>query len=248
MIPDLSKYQTEDHAPVDSFYCARQQILLVDALTSSWAGPGGGRRFFVTKNVGLFHTANQPPVVPDVMLALDVEFGTDYSLPENRSYFQWVIGKPPDLVIEMVSPTPGGEDTDKLQLYARIGVPYYAIFDPEHFLSPTELRVFARSGRRYRPIEPGLIEDLGLGLLVWEGTYGGDTARWMRWMDASGTLIPTGAERAAAAEQAADAAALRAKAAAQRADREKQRADELEVKLARYAAKLRDAGLSPNGE
>ncbi|HJZ94174.1 MAG TPA: hypothetical protein VKE40_25140 [Gemmataceae bacterium] len=108
MIPDLSKYQTEDHASVDGFCCARQQILLVDSLSSSWPGPGGGRRFVVTKNVGLFHTTNQLPVDPDVMLALDVEFGTDYSLPENRSYFHWVIGKPPDLVIEMVSRTPGG--------------------------------------------------------------------------------------------------------------------------------------------
>jgi hypothetical protein len=71
----------------------------------------------------------------------------------------------------------------------------------------------------------------------------------------TGTLIPTGAERATLAEQAADEIALRAKAAAQRADREKQRADhekqradELEAKLAHYAAKLRDAGLSPNRE
>ncbi|HJZ94175.1 MAG TPA: hypothetical protein VKE40_25145 [Gemmataceae bacterium] len=110
------------------------------------------------------------------------------------------------------------------------------------------LRVFARSGRRYRPIEHDLIEDLGLGLTVWEGTYGGDMARWLRWIDAAGILIPTGAERATAAEQMADEAARRAKAAAQRADREKLRADELEAKLARYAAKLRDAGLSPNGE
>lgn len=262
VVPDLSRYQTEDDTPVDSLYHARQQLLLVESLLAGWPGPGGGRRYYVTKNVGLFHTANRPPVVPDVMLALDVEFGSDRSLPENRSYFQWVVGKPPDVAIEIVSHTPGGEDTDKLQLYSRIGVPYYAIFDPAHHLIPDDLRLYARSGQRYRLVPPGLMEEIGLGLVVWDGVYGGEEGRWLRWTDAAGALIPTGAERANLAELAAEDMTLRAKAAVQRADREKQRAEaeklradtaeerarQLEEKLARYAARMRDAGLTPNGE
>ena len=35
----LSNYQTEDNAPVDSFFHALQQVLLVDQLASSWPGP-----------------------------------------------------------------------------------------------------------------------------------------------------------------------------------------------------------------
>ncbi len=262
VVPDLSRYVTQDDTPVESFYHARQQVLLVESLISSWSGPGGGRRFFVPKNVGFYHTANQPALVPDVLLALDVEFGTDYSLPENRSYFQWVIGKPPDLAIEVVSLTVGGEDTEKLRLYERVGVPYYAIFDPEHHLGPTELRVFGRVGRAYQAIAADHMTDLGLGLVVWEGTYAGETARWLRWIDANGVLIPTGAERAALAELAVEDMTLRAKAAVQRTDREKQRAEaekqradladdrirKLEEKIARYSAKLHDAGLNSNGE
>ena len=234
VVPDLSKYQTEDNAPVDSFFHAHQQVLLVEQLVSSWPGPGDGRPYLITKNVGLFHTVNSPPVVPDVMLSLDVEFGRDQALPQNRSYFLWVVGKPPDVAIEVVSQTPGGEDTEKLQLYARIGVPYYAIFDPFHYLIPEDLRLYAREGGKYRLMPSGIMEELGLGLSVWEGAYAGGNARWLRWTDAGGMQIPTGDERADQAQKRAESA--------------EQRVKQLEETLSRYTAKLRDAGLSPNGE
>lgn len=261
-VPDLSQYPTEDGAPVDNYFHASQQLLLVESLRSSWPGPDGGRPFLVTKNVGVYHTAKKPAVVPDVMLALDLEIGADQSLPENRTYFVWEVGRPPDVVIEIVSPTPGGEDTRKMDLYAQIGIPFYAIFDPERYLHREVLRVFVKDGRVYRPI-PGIpLGDLGLGLTVWEGNYDTDGAVWLRWTDAVGNLIPTGAEWARMAEQRAADEVLNAKAASQRADREKQRADaqtqraDAEVrraqamaeKLARFETRLRDAGLSTNGE
>jgi hypothetical protein len=145
-----------------------------------------------------------------------------------------VVGKPPDVVIEIVSPTPGGEDTEKLQLYARIGVPYYAIFDPAHYLIPEDLRVYAREGRTYRLLPTGIMRELGLGLATWDGRYAGEDGRWVRWTDANGVLIPTGQERAEAQQRRAEVAEHRAR--------------EMEEKLARYAAKLKDAGLTPNGE
>jgi len=249
VVPDLSKYRTEDDTPVDSFFHAHQQVLLVEQLASSWPGPGDGRPFLITKNVGLFHTANRPAVVPDVMLALDVEFHRDQSRPENRSYFLWVVGKPPDVAIEIVSPTPGGETTEKLQLYARIGIPYYAIFDPEHHQIPEDLRLYEREGRRYRPLSTGILPELGLGLTVWDGTYAGaEPGRWLRWTDANGVLIPTGLERAEAEARRAEAEGRRAEAEHRRAEAAEARARELEERLARYAAKLKDAGLNANGD
>jgi Uma2 family endonuclease len=245
VIPDLSKYKTEDNAPVDSFFHAYQQVLLVEQLTSSWPGPADGRPYMITKNVGLFHTARQPAVVPDVMLSLDVEFGRDQSLPENRSYFLWVVGKPPDVVIEIISPTHGGELTDKMQLYARIGIPYYAVFDPEHHQIPEDIRLYAREGRTYHLAPDAmaqLIAEVGLGLTVWNGAYiGVERGPWLRWTDANGVLIPTGQERG-------DAEARRAETEARRAEAAEAQTRQLEEKLARYTAKLRDAGLSPNGD
>ncbi|HVK13857.1 MAG TPA: Uma2 family endonuclease [Gemmataceae bacterium] len=247
-VPDLGEYPTEDGAPVDNFFHASQMDLLVEPLKASWVGPGGGRPFLITANVGVYHTVKKPAVVPDVMLALDVQFGSDQSLPQNRTYFIWEVGKPPDVVIEIVSPTDGGETTHKMELYARIGIEYYAVFDPEHHLQPDDLQVFARRDGKYRPVPAVPLGDLGLGLTVWEGTYDGMSPIWLRWTDAAGNLIPTGAERAALESQRADDATLTAKAAVQRADREKQRADAMAEKLARYEARLRGAGLPTNGD
>ena len=65
------------------------------------------------------------------------------------------MGKPPDVLIEMVSDKRGGEDSFKHSLYARQGVPYYAIYDPEHHLSQETLRTLELNGRAYRPVSPG---------------------------------------------------------------------------------------------
>ena len=212
---------------MDSIFAERQQHLLVETLNSSWNGPGDGRPFLVAANVGVFGDVKRPPIVPDVFLSLDVEIDASKIFEEHRSYFVWVFGKSPDVVIEIVSPTPGGEDTDKLRAYAQLRVPYYAIFDPDHNLSREELRLFGLNRKRYERIEPGYLEDIGVGLTVWEGPIYGTRARWLRWTDANGKVIPTADERANSAEK---------------------RAEQLAEKLASYAAKLRDAGLSPNGE
>ncbi len=251
VLPDLSLIQTEDGAPLDNIFAERQASMLVESLRSSWPGPGGDRPFFVTSNVGLFYAGKVPPVVPDVMLSLDVRVDESLEVKEHRSYFTWLIGKMPEVVIEIVSPTLGGEDTDKLELYSRLRIDYYVIFDPGHFLSDDELRVFAYSNGRLRPVEPGFLEKAGLGVTIWEGEFDGELKRWLRWTDATGSIVPLGVERAIAAEQLAEGESLRAKAAVQRADRERARADqaerdrtELAERVARLEAKLREAGLS----
>jgi Uma2 family endonuclease len=255
MVPDLSRIRTEDDTPVDNLFSECQQHLLVESLKSSWAGPGEGRPFLVAANVGVFSSVKKPPVVPDVFLSLDVAVDAQQMLRELRSYFVWVFDKVPDLVIEIVSQTPGGEDTDKLRTYARMGIPYYAIFDPGHYLGDEELRLFGLNRKRYERIEPGYLADVGVGLAVWEGPIRGDACRWLRWTDADGKVIPTADERANEERERAEWLRQRAEAEKQRAEAEKQRAEsaeerarQLEEKLSRYADKLRDAGLSPNGE
>ncbi|HKB03401.1 MAG TPA: Uma2 family endonuclease [Gemmataceae bacterium] len=241
MVPDLSRIRTEDDTPVDNLFSECQQHLLVESLKSSWAGPGESRPFLVAANVGVFSSVKRPPVVPDVFLSLDVAVNAQQMLSELRSYFVWVFDKVPDLVIEIVSQTPGGEDSDKLRTYARMGITYYAIFDPGHYLSDEELRLFGLNRKRYERIEPGYLADVGVGLTVWEGPIRGDVCRWLRWTDANGKLIPTADERANEEQE-------RAEAEKQRAESAEERARRLEEKLSRYAARLRDAGLNPNGE
>ena len=64
---------------------------------------GDRRPFVALANVGLFHTYKQPPLVPDVMLSLDVCRPKEVRLSqkEYNTYFVWVLGKVPDVVVEI---------------------------------------------------------------------------------------------------------------------------------------------------
>jgi hypothetical protein len=132
----------------------------------------------------------------------------------------WEYGKPPDVVIEIVSNRRGGEDSDKLQGYAQIRIPYYAIFDPERMLSDEVLRIYELHRFRYRPLEEtSPLPGIGLGLQLWHGVYEDHDNTWLRWVDADGQLIATGGERAEKAQQQAEQAQRQAEHAEQRADK-----------------------------
>lgn len=124
---EMENLVTEDDEPVDNILSEKQQRLLTEPLYGAWDGPDqdgtpGYCRFMALANVGLFYALRQPPLVPDMMLALDVPgLGPDLSQKANRSYFIWVQdGKPPTVVVEVVFNREGGEDSLKLRKYAEI--------------------------------------------------------------------------------------------------------------------------------
>ena len=110
-IPNLDDLVTEDDAPVDSIFTEKQQRLLTEPLYSSWAAPVEGGAFLALANVGWFYKYREPPLVPDVLLSLDAAPAGDLRSKEGRSYFQWLIGKPPQVIIEIVSDKRGGEES-----------------------------------------------------------------------------------------------------------------------------------------
>jgi hypothetical protein len=204
---------TQDHKPVESILIEKLYRLLTHTLYASWSGPGAGRPFLVLANVGYFYQDKNPAAVPDCLLSLDVTCPQDLHSKQGHSYYQWQMGKPPDVIIEVVSDRRGGEDSFKRNLYASQGVTYYAIYDPEHHLSEEPLRTHVLSARRYQPIDPGPWPEIGLGLRLWQGTFQGHHNTWLRWCDANGQIIPTAEERAAIlAERAAKAEEHAAKA------------------------------------
>ncbi len=225
VIPNVDDLVIEDGKPVESILAEKQYRLLTEPLYVSWKAPSG-RPFLAVSNVGLFFAFKQPPLVPDVMLSLNVPGENDLANKENRSYFLWVIGKPPEVVIEIVSDRRGGEDSQKMDRYAEIGVKYYAIFDPFDHLHEGILRVFRLSGAVYQIIEPSWLPGVGLGLTLWEGEFEGKSARWLRWCDREGALILTGGERAEQERQRAEQADQRAEQERQRAKQERQRAEQ----------------------
>jgi Uma2 family endonuclease len=198
---DYDSLVTEDHQPVETFFLEKLCRLLTRPLYASWPGPGPGRSFLVQANVGWFYQHKTPAVVPDVLLSLDVTGPQDLHVKQGHSYYQWDMGKPPDVIIEAVSNRTGGEESFKKNLYARLGVAYYAVFDPRHLLSDDTLRVYELLGRTYRPGEAGPWPTIGLGLRLWQGQFEGFEDTWLRWCDTGGEIIPTGEERARQADE-----------------------------------------------
>src|SRR5262249_39810840 len=115
---------------------------------------------------------------------------------EGRSYFQWLIGKPPDAVIEIVSDRRGGEEDFKMKAYARLRALFYIIYDPDNLLKGGVLRAFVLQRDQYEAVDTGWLPEIGLGLTLWQGTFEGQHQTWLRWCDQEGQVIPTGAERA----------------------------------------------------
>jgi hypothetical protein len=244
--PDVADLVIDDGAPVDSILCEKQQRLLTESLYSSWSGPppledGKPRPFAALANVGLFSSPGEPPIVPDVMLNLDVAVADDLQPKENQSYFIWCFGKPPEVAIELVSSREGGELGPKLQRYRRIRVAYYVVYDPLGRLGGAAVRTYELRGDLYVPIERPWFEGVGLGLVEWEGSFEGTKGTWLRWCTRDGALIPTGAERAETAEARAETAEARAETA-------EARAETAEARATRLLAKLRAAGIDPDAD
>lgn len=241
-LPDVSHLITETEEPVDNITSEKQMRLLTRPLYSSWSGvtdeQGQPRPFAVFANVGLYFSVREDARVPDVMLSLDVQVPDHTSPKEHRTYLCWEYGKVPDVVIEIVSNRKGIEDGSKMYDYARGRVEYYVIYDPDAWLGNEALRVYELSGSRYVRRNDFQLPDTGLALTLWQGEFEGNTRTWLRWCDAQGNLIPTGAERAEVAEE-------RAEIAEERAATAEERAATAEEKAARLAAKLRELGLDP---
>lgn len=227
--PDVSHLITEDDTPVDNWFSEKQMRLLTHPLYEGWAGPGEGRPFVMAANVGLYHSVNQPALVPSVFLSLDVTAPEDWWEKRHRVYFVWEFGKPPDVAIEIVSNTVGGELDEKMRRYARAAVPYYVVFDPLCQIQPERVQAYVLHlpQRIYTPIDTTRFDGVGLGLTLWTGEYEGRDDQWLRWQDADGQLIPTGQERVAEAER--------------EIERERQRSD-------RLAAQLRALGVEPEDD
>lgn len=227
--PDTSHLITEDDTPVDNLFSEKQQRLLTETLYSSW--DGDGHPFVAMANVGLFFGIRSAPLVPDVLLSLNVQVPQEVWEKPHRVYAVWEYEKAPEVVIEVVSNREGGELTDKLEKYAQIGIPHYVVFDPQSALSNIPLRLYALQGKHYVETTSTFLSEANLGLSLWQGQYEGLQATWLRWIDTQQQLIPTGKERVSEEQQ-------RAEIAEQRAEAERQRAEALTAKLRELGIEL----------
>ena len=260
ILPAVQHLITEDDTPVDNWLSEKQQRLLTEPLYSSWVGSGDGRTFLAAANVGIFFMARNPPIVPDMFLSLDVQVANNWWQREHRSYFVWEFGQIPEVVLEIVSNTEGGEDGEKKRKYAQMRINYYVIYDPQHQVMPETLTLYKLGDAGYERQDSRLLPILKLGLTLWDGVFEEKHDTWLRWTNAEGGLIPTGKESALEARQSAiqerqraDAAQEQAEATEERADTAQEQAEaaRAQAKAARQraerlAAMLRQAGLDPD--
>ena len=84
----------------------------------------------MSSNTFIYYDEGNPRacVAPDWYIS----FGVDpEAILEIESYLLWIVGKPPEFVLEIASPSTYRNDLGwKRDLYARIGVPEYWRYDP----------------------------------------------------------------------------------------------------------------------
>ncbi|MBF0451026.1 MAG: Uma2 family endonuclease [Candidatus Magnetomorum sp.] len=226
---DYNQFITEDDEPVDNIFSERQQRLLPDAIHASWERE---KPFLSLANVGIYEKNPTTAIVPDVFLSLDVTFAEDIWKKKNRCYFISVFGKPPELVIEIVSNKKGREKRKKRQRYQNMGVKYYVIYDPGLHIYKTTLHAFKLIDHSYVSFSPKDLrskklwfDEIDIGLTIQKGIYEQMNADWLRWYDSKGNILKTGEEKAKVATKRADTEKKRADIEKKRADIEKKRAE-----------------------
>jgi Uma2 family endonuclease len=173
----------------------------------------------VASNLFLYYEEGNPKArkAPDVMVTLGVKRGL------RRTFKTWVEKAVPNAVFEVTSRKTKKQDlVIKPEIYARIGIKEYYLFDPEAtYLKPCFQGFRLKSGR-YEPLSPeadgGLTTQELPAHMIPEGHL-------LRFIDLrTGKPVPTRRE------------------VWEQAEREKQRADALEAVVSRLKAKLAKNG------
>ncbi|MGB5594754.1 MAG: Uma2 family endonuclease [Crocosphaera sp.] len=196
-LPDASELPDSDDTPVDNELQILVPTLLYLILNQQWKAR---EDWFFGVNMGIYHnTGRNPriPIVPDGFLSLGVP--RRQGLYGRSSYIVWLENNiPPIFVLEYVSKTYGGEYegksnpkyTPKMAEYAKLGVLYYAIYNPQYYQRDQHepLEVYRLENGRYQRQagEPIWMEELGLGIGRENGTFQTWQREWLFWFDEAG--------------------------------------------------------------
>jgi Uma2 family endonuclease len=124
----------------------REIIYLFEALDEHLRGVTD---VYVGADMLLYYVEGDPRrfVVPDVFVTLGVPRG------QRRIYRLWDEGRPPSLIVEVTSDSTRIEDISrKKDLYERLGVEEYVLYDPlQDYLRPA-LQGFRLVSGRYQPL------------------------------------------------------------------------------------------------
>jgi hypothetical protein len=158
----------------------------------------------------------------------------------RRSYTPHTEGAVPQVVMEFLSETEGGEYSidpnypyGKWYFYEQIlQVPTYVIFEPE--TGRLEVYHWNELGYRQQTADANnhyTLEGMQVCLGVWQGTKANRTGYWLRWWTPAGKMLPWGTEQVEQERLRAEQERLRAEQAEQVLEQERQQQQQLLQKL-----------------
>jgi Uma2 family endonuclease len=163
--------------------------------------------WFFGVDMGIYHTTGVSPlvpVIPDGFLSLGVERHKNGS--SRKSYVMWEENyTPPIMALEMVSLTYGDEYDSKMDIYAKLGVLYYTIYNPQYWRRdqhlPLEIYRLENGTYHLQIGEPFWMPEIGLGL--GRGSYQDGTRQRevLYWFDQQNQRYLTSEERAQRLQQ-----------------------------------------------
>lgn len=131
-LPTSDELPCSDDIPVDNEDQNFIPNFLLFLLEFIWANR---KDWFWGVDMGVYHTTGvspQVPIVPDGFLSLGVERRKGNT--SRKSYLVWEENNiAPIFVLEIVSLTYGGEYDTKMRIYAKLGVLYYVVYNPDYW-------------------------------------------------------------------------------------------------------------------
>jgi Uma2 family endonuclease len=230
-LPSTRDLPCSDDTPVDNEDQNLLPNILLFLLKSIWAER---MDWYFGVDMGVYHTTGEDltiPVVPDAFLSVGVERRKGGK--SRLSYATWEEGwVVPILTLEMVSQTKRGEYDEKMALYAKLGVLYYVIYNPELWGQKRKkqhqaFEVYKLTDGAYQlqQGDPYWMPEVGLGIGRCQVMSDNQWQEQLAWFDENGDRYLTAEERAALEQQRANLERQRAEQEQQRAEQEQQRAE-----------------------
>jgi Uma2 family endonuclease len=244
---DLPSEDPEEPGLPDEYHPAQAQFLR-DTFRSKVVPPTST---FIGTDLNVYFDSRRTSWYkrPDWFLVLGA--AQSETIEEMRwSYVIWQENVSPFLVVELLSP--GTEDEDlgqtlrvvgkpptKWEVYERIlHIPYYVVFER----AAKQLRAFKLNGSRYEELvlvdSKIWLEEVELGLGVWEGRYQGTHGKWLRWYEASGHWVLTPLEISVQSQARAEQEQARAEQEQARAEQEQARAEQEQARAEQAESEL----------
>jgi Uma2 family endonuclease len=203
-LPTAEDLPHSDETPVDNELQDDIPQVLKSVLKQIWANR---QDWFFAIDMALYYNPDEPAIVPDAFLALQVE---RLKNKDGRlSYVLWEEDNTlPILALEVVSQKYNGEYDQKLADYQNLGILYYVIYNPKagqerKYARRLPLEVYKWESGTYQlqTGNPVWLSEISLGIGRETKNHEGWEREWLYWYDQSGQRYPTNAELYQAAEE-----------------------------------------------